>query len=58
MTTRKIKKKNLLKCKGFNVAPCFTCRRWSKDETYRVIEKLTTARNGINSCEHFYSKAI
>jgi len=56
MGQRKVKKKDIVKCKGFNVAPCFSCRRWSPlDAKETLIGGFSTYRSQ-NVCEHYFSK--
>jgi hypothetical protein len=56
MGQRKTSKNNLIKCRGFNVAPCFHCKRLDATAPETLIPKMNTGRNGINYCEHFYWK--
>jgi len=55
MAKRKIKKKDILKCRGLHVAPCFHCRRQDDNAPESLIQKMNTGRNGLNTCEHYYS---
>jgi len=52
MGKRKTLKRDLLKCRGFNVAPCFSCKRFDKTAAEQLAGGFSTYR-GQNNCEHF-----